>query len=142
MIVIKNNILPVKGYKAMTLWPLLFIRKNASVFAEVDYNHEKIHGRQQIEVHIVVGSILLTLASIGLISFWWVLCTPLSYFLWYIIEYFIRCLAYGNNNVGYRNISFEQEAYNNECDFCYLHNRKLYAWIKYLNKKTYSLSNK
>lgn len=135
---VSNNVIPFSGYKAMTVWPFIFVRKNVE-FNDIDKNHESIHGRQQIECHIVICVLLLFMACLGLFSFWWLFCTPLFYFIWYGIEYFIRCLAYGNDHVGYRNISFEQEAYMNEIDFYYLPNRKPFAWVKYLGKKTYSL---
>jgi hypothetical protein len=43
MIIVKNNIIPFKGYKAITLWPFIFVRKECS-FDEIDLNHELIHG--------------------------------------------------------------------------------------------------
>jgi len=45
------------------------------------------------------------------------------FFLWYLIEAIAK---------GYRNISFEKEAYANEKDLNYLKNRRAYAWRKYL----------
>lgn len=38
MKVIYNNIIPFKGYKAINLLGLVFVRKGAK-FTEVDYNH-------------------------------------------------------------------------------------------------------
>ena len=43
--VIRNNIIPFKGYKLMALWPFIFARKNANI-KDVDLNHEKIHFKQ------------------------------------------------------------------------------------------------
>lgn len=45
------------------------------------------------------------------------------FFLWYLIEAIAK---------GYRNISFEKEAYANEKDLNYFKNRRAYAWRKYL----------
>ena len=50
MIVIKNDIIPFNGYKAMTVWPFIFSRTELS---NVDLNHEKIHGKQQLELLIL-----------------------------------------------------------------------------------------
>lgn len=47
MIRIKNNIFPFNGFKAITLWPFILFREEMN---EVDWNHEAIHGRQQIEL--------------------------------------------------------------------------------------------
>ena len=52
MIIIKNNIIPFKGFKAITLWPFIFVRKGLS-FGEIDLNHERIHGRQQLELALI-----------------------------------------------------------------------------------------
>ena len=44
MLIIHNKLIPVKGFKAITLWPFIFVRKEYS-FNETDLNHENIHGR-------------------------------------------------------------------------------------------------
>lgn len=33
----------MKGYKAITLYPFIFVKKGAK-FSDVDLNHENIHG--------------------------------------------------------------------------------------------------
>jgi hypothetical protein len=43
MIIIKNKFIPFKGYKAITIWPFIFVKSDLN---NVDLNHEKIHGRQ------------------------------------------------------------------------------------------------
>lgn len=40
---------------------------------------------------------------------------------------------------GYRNISFEREAYENECNLNYLQTRKPYSWRKYFRKPSAQL---
>lgn len=42
MKVIYNRFIPFKGYKAMNLFGIVFVRKGAK-FDAYDYNHEKIH---------------------------------------------------------------------------------------------------
>jgi hypothetical protein len=103
MRIIRNNIIPFSGYKAMNLFGVLFVRGNARI-DDITLNHEKIHTAQIKEMLYVF------------------------FYVWYVIEWFIR-LPKGN---AYRNISFEREAYNNEKDLRYLDNRKRFAWIKYL----------
>ena len=50
MIIIKNKFIPFKGYKAITIWPFIFTKEDLN---NVDLNHEKIHGRQQLELLII-----------------------------------------------------------------------------------------
>lgn len=64
MKVIYNNLIPFKGYKAINIFGLVFVRKGAK-FTEVDYNHEHIHSKQMAEML-------------------WVF-----FYLWYEIEYLI-----------------------------------------------------
>ena len=97
MLVIRNKLIPFKGFKAITIWPFIFVRKECS-FDEVDLNHENIHGKQQLELLIIF------------------------FYLIYLVELIIK---------GYRNISFEKEAYNNEDNLNYLKTRKHFAmWRK------------
>lgn len=104
MIVVENKIIPFGGYAAITLFPFIFVREGRG--SEVTMNHERIHGRQQIEMLLI------------------------PFFLLYVVEWAVK-LFVGNGNA-YRRISFEREAYENEEDMSYLSNRKPYAWIKYM----------
>ncbi|AFD55134.1 hypothetical protein RA0C_0118 [Riemerella anatipestifer ATCC 11845 = DSM 15868] len=65
-------------------------------------NHEKIHLRQQLELLI------------------------LPFFVWYGLNYLWNLIKYKNHREAYRNIIFEQEAYENQNDLEYLKNRKLW----------------
>ena len=95
MLIIHNKLIPFKGFKAITLWPFIFVR---SSFNEIDLNHENIHGRQQLELLII------------------------PFYIIYLIEWIFK---------GYRNISFEKEAYSNQDNLDYLKTRKLFAqWKK------------
>ena len=102
MITIYNNIIPFKGFRAITLWPFIFIRKGCE-FNEIHLNHENIHGRQQLELLII------------------------PFYLIYLIEWLVRLIITGNSHKAYRDISFEKEAYTNEKDLEYLNNRKWFA---------------
>lgn len=104
-----NKIIPFKGYKAITIWPYIFIRKNCKSYTEITERHENIHGEQQKEMLLIF------------------------FYLWCGIEYIIKLIIYNFDfNKTYHNISFEQEAYNNEQNKEYLLNRKHYSWIKYI----------
>lgn len=106
MIVIRNNILPLKRFNAINLLGILFARKDAEL-DEYLLNHERIHTRQMLEL-LVVG-----------------------FYLWYLVEWLIRLLMPGN---AYLNISFEREAYANESKLNYLEHRKPYSWLRYIQK--------
>lgn len=45
MKVIYNNLIPFKGYKAINIFGLVFVRKGAK-FTEVDYNHFSTFGME------------------------------------------------------------------------------------------------
>lgn len=107
MIVIVSKYLIRKDYTAMALFPFIILRKKEYKENAVLLNHEKIHLRQQAELLI------------------------LPFYLWYLIEFFIRFIYYGNHKQAYHNISFEREAYSNETNPNYLRNRKLFKFIYY-----------
>lgn len=138
MKIVYNYIIPFKGYLAMCVFPFIFVRKDARNLTVKDINHEKIHGMQQIETHILALILAVLLAAVGLFSWWWVLVSPLVYFALYGLEYIVRWIGCGfYTREAYRNISFEQEAYLNENDLTYIKNRHLFASWKYLFRKTY-----
>ena len=114
MKIIFNKIIPFKGFKCMALWPFIFVRSEKKErFLSHDERHERIHGRQQVEMLF------------------------LPFYLWYGIEYLVRALLYRNFKDAYYNISFEQEAYLKEYDKKYLDTRRHFAWLKYLFKKSF-----
>ena len=106
MKIIRQNILPPKGFLAINLFGLLFCKKDAKI-NNVIVNHESIHTSQMKEMLYI------------------------PFYLWYITEWLIKLLFKGN---AYRNISFEREAYDNQYNLNYLKERKRYNWIKRLFK--------
>ena len=106
MKIIRQNILPPKGFLAINLFGLLFCKKDAKI-NDVIVNHESIHTSQMKEMLYI------------------------PFYLWYVTEWLIKLLFKGNS---YRNISFEREAYDNQYNFNYLKERKHYSWIKRLFK--------
>lgn len=109
MKIIYNNIIPFKGFLAINLFGLLFVRKGGKV-TDTTINHEEIHTYQMKELGYVF------------------------FYIIYFLEWIVRLFQKGPNHSAYRAISFEQEAYNNERDAQYLKNRKHYAWLKYWKK--------
>jgi len=94
------------SYIGITLWPFIFIDKRFKGSA-ILVNHEKIHLRQQIE------------------------CLILLFYLIYVISYVIQYIKYRNHDDAYRNIVFEREAYKEQLNLTYLHQRKLFAFLHY-----------
>jgi Ca2+/Na+ antiporter len=120
--IIKNSILPPKGFNAMAIFPFIFVRNDIKITDRL-INHE--------EIHLLQESVLILVSLFVLIPvIWYFLLTPwlllLSYSPFYIL-YGIFYLIYG-----YRNNPFEKEAYDKDDDLIYLDNINLFAWIKYL----------
>ena len=109
MIIIRNNLVPFPNYKAMTIWPFIFVRRGVWYSNDTD-RHERIHGRQQLEMLLLL------------------------FYLWYGVEYIIRLCITRDRDRAYRTISFEQEAYDHDRDEQYLQHRRWYAWLMYLRK--------
>lgn len=105
MKIIHNSIIPLPGFKAINLFGVLFVRKGCTL-SDVDINHEAIHTEQMKELNYIF------------------------FYLWYLIEWVVRLFMDGN---AYRNISFEQEAYDNQNYLEYLKKRPSYAWFDYYN---------
>lgn len=107
MVIIRNNLIPFKGYKILNLFGILFVRKDEMV-DDIDINHERIHTAQMLEMLVVF------------------------FYLWYVVEYIIIRMFHRKQGDAYHDVSFEEEAYRNEIDFSYLYHRNYYAWIKYV----------
>lgn len=136
MIKIIQNIIPLSGYKAITIWPFVFIRKDLyDKFTDVDVYHEMIHCRQQLEMLPVSAALFAVLLFLG--CSWWSTLSFGLYYTIYGIEYLIRVALYDDEHTAYRNISMEQEAYLNQSDFHFLSKRKWFGWVQYLTRKTY-----
>ena len=97
--IIENNIIPFKGYKAINLFGIIFLRKGQTL-SGIDYNHEMIHTKQMKELLYIF------------------------FYLLYFLEWLVRLFI---NKNAYRNISFEKEAYAHENNFKYLNHRKHFA---------------
>ena len=106
MKIIYNDFIPFKGYKAINLFGFLFTR-NIYTISDVDINHESIHTEQMKEMLYI------------------------PFYIWYMIEWLIRLVSYGDAKLAYKTISFELEASSNQQDENYLKNRKRFAWFKY-----------
>lgn len=97
-----------KNYVGLSLWPFIILKSDALRDDDSLINHEKIHLRQQLELLV------------------------LPFYIVYLLEFLIRCLFYWDSYKAYQNLSFEREAYFNEDNPNYLHERKPFSFIKYL----------
>lgn len=110
MIIVKNKIIPFGSYTTINLFGILFTKSD--YLSPTTINHEHIHTKQMLELLIV------------------------GYYLWYIIEYIIVCFCHKKQNDAYHDISFEEEAHNNDNNLHYLDNRKHFAWWKYVQLRS------
>lgn len=111
MLIIENNLIPFKGFKFINLCGILFCRKG-KVLLPVDEEHERIHTKQ-------MGDFLYIFPV---------------YYLWYVMEWLIRLVMLRDRRKAYRAITFEREAYDNQCRTGYHKTRKHFCWIKYILK--------
>ena len=111
MKIIYNRFIPTKGYMAINLCGVLFVRNEyRNQVNKVELNHERIHSRQIIEMLV------------------------LPFYLFYLIEWLFKLAKYRNQRKAYLSISFEREAYRFQSNLNYLKHRKPYAWVKFLRK--------
>lgn len=103
--VLVNRILPFKGFKALNLFGLIFLREECrGRFCPSDLNHERIHTAQMLEWGILL------------------------YYPLYLGEWVFNLFRFGvKDKEAYLNISFEKEAFGHEAEPDYLEGRRHYA---------------
>ncbi len=108
MRIIYNSVIPVKGFMAICICGLIFVRneyREQFNTSPLYRNHEMIHAEQQKELGYIFFYIL------------------------YVLEWIYRLIFH--TKTAYRGISFEVEAYNNQNNYNYLKTRKHFAqWRK------------
>lgn len=127
-------------YTAVTLLYNSFFKKDEDEYSMDDINHECIHQVQQMECSVIGLALGLVLCGLFNLSLWWIIILGLGFFyIWYGIEYLIiLCFAkWDKQNERYHDVSFEEEAHNNDGDWDYLEDRKPFAWIKYIKLRSY-----
>ena len=107
MKIIKNKIIPPRGFSYVNLFGVLFTRRDRPI-SDVTLNHELIHTEQMTEMLYVF------------------------FYLWYGVEWLVRLIILRDSHKAYRAISFEQEAYTNQYDLTYRDGRKHYHWLSYV----------
>ena len=109
MRIVFNNIIPFRGFCAINLFGIVFIREFEWGYTEQDLaltvRHESIHTAQMKEL-LYVG-----------------------FYVLYFMEWVFNLIFKKGN--AYRNISFEKEAYSHEDEYEYVKRRKHFAqWRK------------
>lgn len=114
MKIIYNKWIPFKGYLAINLFGVLFVRgvKEKTVISKEVINHESIHTAQMKEMCYIF------------------------FYLWYALEYLCIRIFHKKQGDAYADVSFEEEAYNNDKNLDYLKQRKPYAWLKFVKIKS------
>lgn len=119
MEIVRSSIIPFKGFVAINLFGVVFVRKEIRPpfnFSPREYDrilmHELIHTAQMKEMLYI------------------------PFYVWYLLEWLVRLVIYRNAKKAYCNISFEREAYNKQANFGYIlhRERKRYAFLKYIKE--------
>lgn len=99
-----------KNYTGLSFFIFIWIYKGRRRKKSIEKTiiHEIIHYKQQLELGFIFG-----------------------FLVWGILM--LRSLILYKDKA-YRNHPWEREAYDNQDDVDYLKNRKVFAWVKYLNK--------
>lgn len=103
MRIIYNKWLPFKGFRAINLFGVCFVREGEAMPPH-SINHEKIHTAQMCELGYIFFYIL------------------------YFVEWLYRLVFH--TSTAYRGISFEVEAYTHQYDYDYLESRAKFAQWK------------
>ncbi|MGL4631159.1 MAG: hypothetical protein ACRCVT_08140 [Leadbetterella sp.] len=95
-----------KHIQGIALWPFVLLKPNNP--SQDLINHERIHLRQQLEMGVIF------------------------FYVWYSLEWLYKLLKLRNRQAAYLAISFEKEAYTNDCNHNYLKNRRFWQFLKYI----------
>jgi hypothetical protein len=120
---------------AITLWPFIFTSNPIDKLSEATKNHELIHLAQQQEMLLLMLSVLIIAALVGLPIWPFTILLFSSYYIVYGFFFLINFILSKEKDRGadaYFKIPLEIESYDNQYDLDYLSKRKPFAWIKYI----------
>ena len=119
---------PFKGFTALTMWPVIFVRADRKEkFTDKVLRHETTHALQQIECYVRgwLLALAMSLAGFG----WWSLIPVGLFFELYLLEWVIKIpFCKFDTNRAYMSISFEREAYLWQYDKGYNSVRPHFEW--------------
>ena len=127
---IAKTLLCLSDCHTIMLFGFVFSKLKEEEMTQSTKNHESVHVRQWAEMTISSGLLLFMLVVIFGISSWWLVLSGLTFYLWYIIEYFFKSIHYSimidpwtcDLETPYESISFEREARKANKDSNYLEN--------------------
>jgi hypothetical protein len=122
------------------LFGMVFCKSDKEDVSQEVLNHEKVHVKQWIEMTMASAFLSLVPVFVLGVSYWWVLLSALTFYVWYAVEWMCKSLWYSvmidewtcDLETPYEALSFEREARMVEKDSDYLENRKMFAWLRHL----------
>lgn len=130
-------------YNAWAVWPFFFVRRDIEGDPVPVLNHERIHVRQQWDIHVTISLPLIIFAMVAEFLGWfnplWIMaCIPFIPTAVYGIE-MLRAyrflLSIKESNITFNkvrcNTCFEREAMSRQLNAEYLHGRKFWAVLAY-----------
>jgi hypothetical protein len=126
-------------YNAWAFYPFFFLKSNLKGDPAISINHERIHCRQQMEIHLCISlpiAILLILTNNAPLL---VACPFIPTILYYF-EWLRVSLIYLKKDEEFirRQVCFEREAESHSTNLEYLGNRKWFAWLGFMGIKLFS----
>ncbi len=139
---IAKALLCLSDCHTIMLFGFVFSKLKEEEMTQSTKNHESVHVRQWAEMTIASGIILLMLVLILGISPWWIALSGLAFYIWYLVEWFLKGFKYSimidewtcDLETPYESISFEREARKANKDSNYLENSNYFEWLKFLIK--------
>lgn len=137
-------------YSAWAFYPFFFVRKDLKVKDPIPVlNHERIHVRQQWDIHITISLPILILLMImelfvGFNPIPYICCIPFIPTLLYGFEMLRTWATLKRMGIGHitfhkvrENTCFEREAVSRSTNAGYLHQRKFWAVLAYTGWKIF-----
>lgn len=126
------------SYSTITLFAWVFTKYSKEKAKQSTINHECTHARQWIELTVASGLLIWIAMLVFGLSAWWLVVSPMIFYIWYVVEWCIRKMIAGvltdckEDYDAYRLISFEVEAILAEEDNNYLENSHYFAWLTFM----------
>ena len=127
MKIVRNKYIPFQGFKAMCLWPFLFVR--SELMSDKDIRHELIHGEQQKELLIVGIAVFFVMLLLGC---GWLSVMALPMYFWVYGILYVWELIFSDENDTYKANPLEKEAYFFEGDESYISRRRWFGWWQFV----------
>lgn len=122
-------------YKAWAFYPFFFMRSDLAGKPDLIINHERIHSRQQMEIHLCL-SLPIFILSLIFYPLGIVVC-PFTPTILYYIDWLRVSILYRGKGKNFirQQVCFEREADSRSTNLCYLADRKWFAFLGYTGIK-------